>query len=611
MTKPKRAKQLPRVDKRPPEPTAADPFAQVKWAFSRRARMPSVRSGDGRSNYRTACSFLIKHLSVTRGNEPYFIAKEWGEFSLLELRDSIEERLEAGEIRGVGAHHLVGIYSAFRQVFDSTAKLKGVLNTRTIQMIALRAPESETDLHSAYTDAELKQVAHALETELAFADAVSRPPQMAVDSLGIDPRTVKNSKKTGFGCEPNMRWYFVHVLGCTPVLSFGEDRVAHHQFLRAAQTWYGGLHTLYRSWNVSALIDLDVMMPLVTWLNYVTGLNPSTVYSMEVDSYQESHPLTGAPYLALTKPRSGGEIELHLPLLDGTPTLPLKGKHSVWVRRIVDLALKLTKPLRDRLPDDHPLARKLFIYESSSTHCWREVKLLSNNCAVTWRKKVSKKYNLRKDDGSPMSFNNVRFRSTLLTRMVLAGRDLLDIKFVAVHASLETTFRYFAVRQLHAEARRRVLEALQRIRTNRRKFPEPKQQARRGPHPRKVIPIRVYKGLISDCKNVFDPPDFVKVSTNYVEGMGCGRFNMCLFCHNVIVFRRHLPKLAAYRKQIRSSNTEDVPNASFYSETLAVLDNLFNPEFGEFTQQDIDWAEEQSQYVTVAVDSMVFKAVMQ
>lgn len=572
--------------------------------------MPSVKSDDGRSNYRTACSFLIKHLSATRGNEPYYIAKEWGEFSLLELRDSIQERLEAGEIRGIGAHHLVGIYSAFRQVFDSTAKLKSVLNTRTIQMIAVRAPESETDLHSAYTEAELKQVVHALETELGFADAASRTPKLTVDSLGIDPRTVKNSRTTGFGCEANMRWYFVHILGCKPVLSFGEDKVTHHPFLRAAQTWHGGLHALYRSWGVSALVDLDVMMPLVTWLNYVTGLNPSTVYSMDVDSFKDSHPLTGAPYLALFKPRSGGEIELHLPLLDGTPTLPLKGKHSVWVRRIVDLALRLTKPLRDRLPVDHPLARKLFIFESSSTTCWREVKLLSKNCALTWRRNVSKKYNLLKEDGSPMSFNNVRFRSTLLTRMVLAGRDLLDIKSVAVHANIETTFRYFAVRQLHEEARLRVLEALQRIRTNRRRFPEQKRPARRGGQARRVIPIRLYKGLISDCRNVFDPPDFVKATTNYVEGKACGRFNMCLFCHNIIVFRRHLPKLAAYRKQIRSSNTEDVPNASFYSETLAVLDNLFDPEFGEFTREDIDWAEEQSQYETVAVDSMVFKAVM-
>lgn len=611
MTNSDKIRRLHRGDKRPPEPTAADPFAQVKWAFSRRARMPSVKSDGGRTNYRTACSFLIKHLSATRGNEPYFIAKEWGEFSLLELRDSIEERREAGEVRGVGAHHLVALFSAFRQVFDSTAKLKGVLNTRTIQMIALRAPESETDLHSAYTDAELKQVVHALETELAFADAASRPPKLAVDSLGIDPRTVKNSRTSGFGCEANMRWYFVHVLGNKPVLSFGEDKVTHHPFLRAARTWHGGLHALYRSWGVCALVDLDVMMPLVTWLNYVTGLNPSTVYSMKVDSFQDSHPLTGAPYLALSKPRSGGEIELHLPLLDGTPTLPLKGKHSVWVRRIVELALKLTKPLRDRLPDDHPLARMLFIFESSSTRCWREVKLLSSNCAVTWRMNVSNKYNLRKEDGSPMSFNNVRFRSTLLTRMVLAGRDLLDVKSVAVHTNIETTFRYFAVRQLHVEARRRVLEALQRIRTNRRRFPEMKGPVLSGGHTRRVIPIRIYKGLVSDCRNVFDPPDFVKATPNYVEGNACGRFNMCLFCHNIIVFRRHLPKLAAYRKQIRSSNIEDVPNASFYSETLAVLDNLFDPEFGEFTREDIDWAEEQSQYETVAVDTMVFKAVMQ
>jgi hypothetical protein len=613
MKKTSRPKHVARYssDRRPPEPTAADPFAQVRWAFERRARVPTVDSDDGRANYRYACSFLIKHLIATRGSEPYYIAKEWGEFTLLELRDSILERRDAGEIRA-GSHHLVNTFSAMRGAFETAAKL-GALNTRTVLRVTVTAPQPETDMHSAYTDAELKQVVHALETELAFCDAVSRPPMMMADSLGTDPRTGPNSKTSGFGLESNMRWYFVHVLACKPVLSFGEDKVIHQQFLRAAQTWYGGLHTLYRSWNVSAFVDLDVMMPLVTWLNYVTGLNPSTVYSMEVDSYQDSHALTGAPYLKLVKPRSGGDIELHLPLLDGTPTLPLKGKQSVWVRRIVDLALKLTKPLRDRLPDNHPLKSKLFLFESTAPAYWREVKVLSSDVAVTWRKRMSAKYNLRKEDGSPMSFNNVRFRSTLLTRMVLAGRDLLDVKSVAAHAELGTTFRYMAVRQLFAEARRAVGKALERIRKNRKKFPElaaPKPDRKTRPAA-KVIPIRLYKGLVSDCLDVFDPPESVRRTTNYVEGKACNRFNMCLFCHNIIIFKRHLPKLAAYRKQIRSSDTEDVPNASFYSATLDVLDNLFDPNFGEFSREDIDWAEEQSKYVNVAVDSLVFKAVLQ
>lgn len=595
---------LLRGGKSPPEPTHHDPFAQVKWAFERRMQLKSVPSTEGKANYKTARSFLIKHLKAARGSAPYYIAEEWGEFCLLEMRDSILERRDAGEFR-LGSFSMTGIFSALQQTVKNAASL-GVLRTRTIQSIPVGAPEPETDAHSAYTDFELNQVVDALEKELAFSQAVARPALMPAESLGNDPRVPKKGKGWGYKPDANMRWYFVHVLGCRPVVGYGDDKTTHRSFLAAARTHHGGLHNPYRSWGVSALIDDNVIMPLVTWLNYVTGLNFSTLLAMDMDSYQESHPLTGAPYLRLNKPRSGGEIELHLPLLDGTPTIPLTGKQSVWVRRVVELTLKLTEPLRQRLPADHDGATRLFLYESSGAAAWRRVGPVGEKAAYGWRKRVAAAHKLRKADGSPMTFNHVRFRSTLLTRMVLAGRDLLEVKAVAAQKEMRTLFRYIARRQIDEAGRRRVVTALEHVRTNRREFPE-------VPAPktgRKVIPIKVYKGLVSDCKNVFDPPASVRAMASYVEGQGCSKFNMCLLCHNVIVFRKHLPRLAMYRKQILSANTDDAPNASFYSATLDVLDNIFDPNFGEFTEEDTRWAEEESNFLNLVVDSAVYKPVM-
>lgn len=150
--------------------------------------------------------------------------------------------------------------------------------------------------------------------------------------------------------------------------------------------------------------------------------------------------------------------------------------------------------------------------------------------------------------------------------------------------------------------------ALIDIRKNRLEF----ANATREQQPvKRVIPIKTYKALLSDCKNVYDPPAHIRARSSYVEGETCSQFNMCLLCKNIIVFRQHLPMLAHYRNQIRSSCTADMPNASVYDATLDVLDNLFDPNFGEFGIQDVAWAEEKAKYMDVIIDPAVYKPVLQ
>lgn len=550
---------------------------------------------------------MQKVLTHVRGSAPYFIAQEWDELFLVKFKAYVDDMRDK-KLVVLSSSSLVGIYSAAGLAVERAAQA-GALRTRSIQRIPVGVALPETDSHSAYSDFELKQIVPALEHELAFTEAVSRPPTVQVPAGAIDPR-IRHKRPVGWGYGPeaNMRWYFVNVLGCRPILGAGEDKKQHRGFLSAATNLHGGLHVLYRSWNVAAQIDENVLMPLVTWLNYITGLNPSTVLAMEVDSYQESHPLTGQPFLKLYKLRSGGEIELHLPLLDGTPTLLLKGKQSVWVRRVFDLALKLTERIRSRLESHDERRKLLFVYESSGGNMWNQVNVLSDRQSSAWRKRMTEKYNLRKEDGTSLAFTNVRFRPTLLTQMVLAGRDLLEVQAVASQRNIGTTLKYIAVRQVTDAGRKRLAAALTDIRTNRLEFEKATREQQQA---KRVIPIKSYKGLISDCKNVYDPPAHIRARSNYVQGEGCTQFNMCLLCKNIIVFRQHLPILAHYRKQIRSSSTADMPNASMYDTTLDVLDNLFDPNFGEFGAQDIAWAEEQAMYMDVVIDPAIYKPVMQ
>lgn len=586
----------------PPPATSDDPFAQVKWAFDKKESL--VPSLNGKQNYKGAKNFLIRHLASTEGEGPYVIAERWDEFILLKLKDEIQDRCDAGELE-ISTSHRVGLFSAIRQTVENAAKL-GSLRTRTIQRVGNGSAYPETDAHNAYTEFELKQLVEVLEKELAFSQAVARPPYFEPSTMGRDPRGPRGSGSGGgYKSESNMRWYFVNVLNCKPVVGYGEDKVAHSSFLRAATNDHGGLHKLYRSWGVSALMDENVLMPLVTWLNYVTGINPSSALDLEIDSYQNSHPLTGLPYLKLRKPRSGGELEMHITLLDGTPTVPLKGKQSLWVKRVVELTLVLTAKLRERLPEGHALAKRLFLYESTGPRSWGQVRCISDKQSFLWRKRISAQYGLHTKDGKPMTFNQVRFRSTLLTQMVLGGRDLLEVRSVAMHKSVSTTLRYVNRRQVDEGGRKTVVKALEQIRTNRSKV---QQDSAASTH-MKDKPIRVFKAIVSDCLNVYDPPPRVRQMSSYQQGSPCSQFNMCLLCPNVVVMKQHLPMLAAYRTQIRSSDVSDVPLASHYDATLDVLEHIFDPQFGEFSPDDIKWAEEQARYLDMVIDPLVYKGV--
>jgi len=220
------------------------------------------------------------------------------------------------------------------------------------------------------------------------------------------------------------------------------------------------------------------------------------------------------------------------------------------------------------------------------------------------------KYDLRNSEGEPLEFNMVRFRSTKLTAMALEGRDLSEIQQVARHKSVRQTVKYINQRRLDEPARREVHNALERIHANRLEIIEhPKATTSHS----RLIPIQPFKGIVADCKNVFDPPDHVKASIGYVEGQACNRMNMCLFCRNVVILKEHLPVLCAYRSQIISiegTNLQDLPYAHIYEKSVAVIDQLLDPEHGEFSESDIEEAIAIAETLDIVIDPIVYRGVM-
>lgn len=587
-----------------PEPTAKNPFAQIEWIFDK--RKDRVPNGSTKNNYQTAKKFYIRHIELTEGLTPYILAEKWDEFALLRFKEKLQNRVDSGEL-SLSSYTLTGQFSAVRQVMKEAAAY-GLLTTRAIQEVSWGDCFSETDAHTSYSDKELSQILTAVAEELRFSYTVAAGYTKQSPEVGQDPRIEpKRGRKKGygFGNGSNMRWYFEHILDCEPIIGFGPSKKEHARFLNAAHEYHGGLHTLYRTWGVAAIADDDLVMPLAINLLYLTGLNPSSLLGLQVDCLRDEHPLTGMPYLLFEKERSNGEKELHLPLLDKREERGLKRKQTLQVKRIITTMLQLTKKIRDRLPDDDPLRSLLFIHGSTGANAYNRTLPLTSGRTSAWCKRLVEKYNLRNDAGGPLNFNLVRFRSTKLTEMALEGRDFFEIQQVARHKSIAQTVRYIAANRLDEPARKIVSDALAQIRANQAEVLTPPVPIEVKPQP-----IHLFRGLIADCKNVFDPPDRVKRAIDYVPGQACTRFNMCLFCRNVVVLKEHLPALAAYRAQImaaQSNNVQNLPHALLYDQTLSVLDNLLDPEVSQFTSDEIKWAFDMANMVDAIIDPLLYR----
>lgn len=119
----------------------------------------------------------------------------------------------------------------------------------------------------------------------------------------------------------------------------------------------------------------------------------------------------------------------------------------------------------------------------------------------------------------------------------------------------------------------------------------------------------VFKSITSDCRNVYDPPDEVKKLKRYDPGQACTRYNMCLFCKNVVLMKHHLPTLIAYQHQIRQAtdhNLTELPNNQHYERTLSVLATILTPGKSMFSPEDLAWAHAAAECSDEFIDPIVY-----
>ena len=191
--------------------------------------------------------------------------------------------------------------------------------------------------------------------------------------------------------------------------------------------------------------------------------------------------------------------------------------------------------------------------------------------------------------------------------MVREGYDFFQIQAVAGHANTKTTALYLAKHQLNPQAQREVSQTLIRIHENQIEFerdPKPYARTETGVGERFIT-----KGVIADCKNVLEPPDWVKRLSSYRPGQPCTLWNMCLLCPNVLITRKHLPLLVAYDREILASiernNLGQAPNATQYRKIRAVLAGIFE----DFGPEAMGWATQIAENADDHLDAVTYRGV--
>lgn len=587
-----------------PEPSTADPYAQIKWIFSKKLGLnPSKTAKDA---YTQCLNKVIRWVSEGLGygvDRLYWLGKGIDEYSLIRFRAFLEDV-------GVSNRNLGTLLSTFRQVMNLAIAEKYVGITDYLDS-AVSSSGRGTDARLPYDSGEMAQIESALDNDIKNIRKIFSPYK--VTGLGVAPenRSMEGKRKSvlhgWWRNEDNMRWYFENMLECVPLQSLPETRVEHRNFFSSATNYHGGLNELYKRWGVTSRVGYEYILPYLFKIVSITGLNTSVALNLQVDSYQECHPITGRPYLRYSKPRGSGETDLHLGLLQ-SDILALDGYQNKMIKKLWGELLHLTSRFREKLP---PQSRNLiFVYQGKSGRYRARDFFMPNSCLTTWSNDFSRRYKLIGRTGDPLNVTLSRFRPSLVSQLLGRGVDIYIVKDILGHASILTTFRYIDSHDFNPIARKEVKAALCMIRDNARGYQvSPKPVAQESSRRNDVV----FSTPLSLCKNVFSPPNNIRKAAGIADGSPCTIFNMCLRCPNVLILREHLPNLYALRAQYLVAFEQGVsstPHRAALQQNLHVLNGLLDPETSDWEIEDLLEAERASLNVNGVVDTIVLRSVI-
>ncbi|WCM51181.1 tyrosine-type recombinase/integrase [Pseudomonas sp. WJP1] len=583
------------------------PFNDLKHAFATASL--GTASDSGASNYLEGFKWFTRFLAERgfTGMEP--LVEVLDPFSLPLFRSYLERHIVAGDLSPTAANTLI---SAVRKTLTTVKSIKGYTGSDFINCQGFDA-DRVTDQYRPYSSAERVRISASVDEDILHYNTLAQPYQRS--GIGEDPLDAKGSLKPGCNTLENARWVFENKLGCSHAGYDQKESQDPHvkAFIRIVNRSGTGLREVVEGWGVHYLIDSSVITPYAIKLAQVTGLNADSIKLLDVDDYEPKHPLTGRPCLRYWKERSEGGKLMHLDIFKADITW-LTTSQSYAVAQIFEDIKTLTAPMRGSAPE--AVRDKLFIWQSSARVSFMAIKSFAtakDGALGVAFAAYAKRKGLLDSAGQPLSLSPSRLRPSFISELVERDVPVREIQLILGHKHIETTLAYLDRMDFNHIARSKLDVALRELHES---AAEAFDQGPNNDDEANLIdvvnlegPQVVFKTPLASCRNIFNPPEFIKKLSTYVPGSPCALYNMCLGCENVLLTASNLPELFAMERDYlmlkEVSRIMDTPYGRVVRENLALLEGILHSK-SDFTPEELAEGRRLSEFVdtTVLVDGV-------
>ncbi len=360
-----------------------------------------------------------------------------------------------------------------------------------------------------------------------------------------------------------------------------------------------GLYQFYTELGVfSGVVTAEMLIPLILRFAQVTGLNRDSIFDLEIDSFQLRHPLTARPCLTFWKERSDGEKLYHLDIFNADLHW-LTSTQSKEIDKLFNLIIALTKRIREHAATEH--RTKLFLV---GTKVGRPIS--KSNLTLTYLN-FAQKHNITSLSGEPTVITSTRFRPTFVSELLEKDVSIREIQHLLGHKHITTTMGYIDKLDFDRMMRDRTEYSLNRLFEKSVTAFSEKTNDKLKQSKKINQKIIIMQTPLAACKNIFDPPEFIRKLPNYVKGKPCSLYNKCLGCENVLITELNLPELFAMQRSylylVGNGEIKNTPYFAAVEENLALLDDILNPNTSDFSSDLLEKAQHESIFIeTTLID---------
>ncbi|WKT72884.1 MULTISPECIES: site-specific integrase [Acinetobacter] len=587
------------------KPSEAEPYIQIEQLFASQSK--TVSSESAKENYQGACKEFIKFLSNLYGNTPLIIVETFDEHLLSKFRKYLEDKIINADI---SSSHAQTLLSAVRK------SLKRLTQIQDIEYNFFNAVGfdvyRQTDVKKPFNQNERLQILEAIDKGITESRSILKPYR--ITGIGKNPLDQYGYRIKGLSTLNNARWIFENLLNCEPIFYNTAKTRIQKSFLKIIQDSGKKLDNIYREWGVISMIGIDVLLPYLLKLAQVTGINTESLLALDIDDFTLKHPATGRPCLRYWKERSDGKKDYHLDLIKAKITW-LTPSQKESVKNIFDEVIRLTSNIRENITSD-TVKNRLFIYQSNSKKSHQRVAPFLGLNGRNYKAlgisitRFVNKYQLKGDQDRPLILTISRFRPTLVSELIKADVSMREIQVVLGHSSIQTTLSYIDSLDFNNISRAQLDKKLTEIHCSTLEA-KPQENPKKIEVKNKDEPAVTFITPLAACRNIFDPPEFVKKLASYIQGTPCSQYNKCLRCDNVVLAVHHLPQIFAmqrdYKARLENTQIIDTPYGHILRENLELMNQITAPNLSNFSPLELENARIASEYIenTVLIDGVI------